>query len=65
MISAQKNSLATKQILRRKGETYEATDTTAPPRSCEATADLAALNQLAIQRIDPFASSVVPGVPLN
>jgi hypothetical protein len=64
-ISAQKNSLATKQILLREGEKYEAADTTPPPRSCEATPDLAALNRLAIQGIDPFVSSVIPGVPLN
>ena len=64
-ISAQKNSLATKQILLLKGEKYEADDTTAPPRSCEATPDLAALNRLAIQRIDLFVSSVIPGVPFN
>ena len=65
MISAQKNSLATKQILRREEETYEAGDTTVPPRSREATTDLAALSRLATQRIDPFVASVVPGVPLN
>jgi hypothetical protein len=64
-ISAQKNSLAIKQILLREGEKYEAADTTAPPRGCEAAPDLAALNRLAIQRIDPFVSSVIPGVPLN
>lgn len=64
-ISAQKNSLATKQILRREGEKHEAADTTVPPRSCEATPDLTALKRLAIQRIDPFVSSVIPGVPLN
>jgi hypothetical protein len=64
-ISAQKNSLATKQILVREGKKYEAADTTAPPRSCEATPDLAALNRLAIQRIDPIVSSVIPGVPFN
>ena len=64
-ISAQRNSLATKQILLREGEKYEADDTTARPRSCEVTPDLAALNRLAIQRIDPFVSSVIPGVPFN
>ena len=64
-ISAQKNSLATEQILLREREKYEAADTTVPPRSCEATLDLAALNRLAIQRIDPFVSSVIPGVPFN
>jgi hypothetical protein len=64
-ISAQKNSLATKQVLLRKGDKYGAADTTARPRSCEVTPDLAALNRLTIQRIDPFGASVIPGVPLN
>lgn len=65
MISAQKNSLATKQILLGEGEKYKAAYITARPRSCEVTPDLAALNRLSIQHIDPFVSSVIPGVPLN
>jgi predicted alpha/beta-fold hydrolase len=36
-----------------------------PTRSCETTPGLAARNRLAIQRIDPFVSSVLPGVPFN
>jgi hypothetical protein len=37
-ISAQRNSLATKQIVLRKGERYEAADTTAPRPRAESLA---------------------------